>query len=182
MCIYSDFVFEYYQVDTCSHLTLLYTWCVSIQCPVLFSNVTDSCICHVLSVFIIRWMTLVLFLLVTEQRKQILILILCHVNYHLVYSWFRSSSFTYTVGSWLTRLGKGTRQMIKWNTVNPKYILYGALIKHHIDYFIFFFYTTDIYLRNNMWCSLIFVECLDCSLQQYKFLWHRHTVHHMNWL
>jgi len=28
--IYSDFVFKYYQADTCSHLTLLYSWCVSI--------------------------------------------------------------------------------------------------------------------------------------------------------
>jgi len=135
-----------------------------------------------LSVFIIRWMTLVLILLVNDQHKQILVLILCHVNYRLVCSLIRSSSFTYTVRSWLTRLGKETRQMSKWNTVNPKYILYGALIKYHITYFIFFFYTTDIYLRDNMWCSLVSVECLDCSVQQDKFLWHRHTVHHMNWL
>lgn len=148
----------------------------------LFSDVTDSCICHVLSVFIIRWMTLVLILLVTDQHKQILVLMLCHVNYHLVCSLIRRSSFTYTIRSWLTRLGKRTRQMSKWSTVNAKYILYGALIKHHITYFIFFFYTTDIHLRNNMWYSLVSVECLDCSLQQYKFLWHRHTVHHMNWL
>lgn len=66
--------------------------------------------------------------------------------------------------------------MSKWNTVNPKYILCGVLIKHHITYIIFFFYTTDIYLRNNMWCSLVSVECWDCSLQQYKFLWHRHII------
>ena len=90
--IYSDFVFEYCQVDTFPHLTLLCSWCVSIYCPVLFSNVTDSCICHVLSVFIIRWMTLVLILLVNYQHKHILVLMLCHVNYHLVCFLIRSSS------------------------------------------------------------------------------------------
>jgi len=41
----------------------------------------------------------VLILLVTNQHKQILVLTVCHVNYHLVGSLIRSSSFTYTVGS-----------------------------------------------------------------------------------